>query len=39
MTTKQCRARGEINLFSEKENESNTRDNMYPDQANDKYPL
>lgn len=39
MTTKQRRAKREINLFSEKENKSNTGDNTYPDQANDKYSL
>lgn len=39
MVAKQYRARGEINQSSEEEDESNTRDNMDLDQADDKYLL
>ena len=39
MATKQCRARGRISLSREKKDESDTRDDTDPDQANDKYPL
>ena len=37
ISTKWNRAIGEISLSSEKEDESDTKDNIDPDQANDKY--
>lgn len=39
MTANQHRTKGEISLSSKKEDESDTGDNMDPDQANDKYLL
>lgn len=39
MATKQHRVRGEISLSSEKEDESDIRDDTNLDQANDKYSL
>ena len=39
IAVKQRRAVGEISLFGKKEDESDTGDDMNPDQANDKYSL
>ncbi len=39
MAAKRRKARVGISFSSEEEDKSNTRDNMYPNQANDEYPL
>ena len=39
MTAKQCRARGKMSLSSVKKDESNTKNDINLDQAENKYPL